>query len=172
MGILTVILMGLWTTSVNGALHKDYLTSPNQIVTKKSIKSKGIYEGYFEQYSPSAAQPYMKDIEGHVGYINHGKTIMALVPNKQYLKLQLKNLKKGTRLDLPVVKYRYSTVSINGYKQNVTKSHRGTVTVKTTKDYQTAQINVGYKIGFLSWFSLIISLLTWLWLLLEIIYKD
>jgi len=171
-GVLTVILLGLWVTSVDGALHKDYLTSPNQIVTKKSIKSKGIYEGYFEQYSPAAAQPYMKDIEGHFGYINHGKIIMALVPNKQYLKLQLNDVKKGTKLDLPVVKYRYSTVSINGQKQSVTKSHRGTITVKTKQDYQTAKINIGYKVGFLSWFSLIVSLLTWLWLLLEIIYKD
>jgi len=171
-GILSVVLMGLWTNSVNGALHKDYLTSANQIVTKKSINTKGIYEGYFEQYSPATAQPYMKDIEGHVGYLNQQKIPMQLVPNKQYLELKLNDLKKGTKIDLPVVKYCYSTVKINGQSVPVKKSHRGTITLQTTKNYQTARINVGYKVGFLSWFSLIVSLLTWLWVLLEIIYKD
>jgi len=171
-GILSLVLMGLWTSSVRNALHRDYLTDPGQIVTKTSIKTKGIYEGYFEQYSPAAAQPYMKDIEGHVGYLGQQKLTMELKPNGQYLRLRLNNVKKGTKIDLPVVKYRYSTVSINKQAQPLIKSHRGTITVQTDKNYQTAIINVGYKIGFLAWFSLLVSLLTWIWLLLEIIYKD
>lgn len=171
-GILTFVMLGLWVNSVNGALHKDYLTMPDQTIDTKNFKDKGIYEGYYEQYSPATAQPFMKDIEGHVGYIDDNQTQMLLRPNKQYLQIKIADLPKGTIVDLPVVKYRYSTVYINHQKQNTFQSKRGTVSIKTKQNYQTAKIDVGYRIGFLSWFSLIISLLTWVWLLLELIFKD
>lgn len=170
-GILGVVMLGLWTTSVNGALHKNYLTASDQVVNKTSITGKHIYEGYYEQYSPAKAQSYIKDIENHVGYLNTDKTVMVARPNNQYIQIKLTNLKAGTRVDLPIVKYRYSTVMINGKSQKLFSSKRGTVSFKTTQEYSKAKINVGYRTSTLAWVSLVVSALTWIWLLLELIFK-
>jgi len=171
-GTLGIVMLGLWVVSVNGALHQKYLTAPDQTVNAKIIQSKSLYEGYYEQYSPMASQPYMKDIEGHIGYINGQKTVINVKPNGRFLTVKLNGLKSGTTIDLPIIKYRNSSVAIDGQRVNLTKSFRGTVAIKVKQNYQYAKLNIGYHMGFLAWFSLIISLLTWLWLVLEIVFKE
>lgn len=171
-GILGIVMLGLWTNSVNGALHKNYLTSPNQTIKQSSIKSKQIYEGYYEQYSPASAQPHIKDIEAHVGYVDGQKITFAPSSKGKDIQVTIPNLQKNVRVDLPMIKYRYSTVMINHKPVKIQRSHRGTVSFKTTKNYSKAVIAVGYRISPLVWSSLIISLLTWIWLLLELIFKD
>lgn len=171
-GLLGIVLMGLWYVSVNNALKTKYLTLPNQIVTSKSINGKSIYKGYYEQYSPAKAQSAMKDIEGHQGYLNRKKTTMVPVSNGEYLDFKLGKVAQGTKIDLPIVSYKHSFVKVNGKKVDSHQSKRGTIQFKTTKNYRQLTVQAGYHTGVLAWFSLILSLLTWLWLLPEIIYKD
>ena len=171
-GILGIVMLGLWTNSVNGALHKNYLTSPNQTIKQSSIKSKQIYEGYYEQYSPASAQPHIKDIEAHVGYVDGQKITFAPSSKGKDIQVTIPNLQKNVQVDLPMIKYRYSTVMINHKTQKIQRSHRETVSFKTTKNYSKAVIAVGYRINPLVWSSLIISLLIWIWILLELIFKD
>lgn len=170
--ILGIIMLGLWYNSTNNALKTKYLTAHDQIVTEKSIAGKSIYEGYYEQYSPSTAQSYMKDIEGHVGLIDNQKVVFQPKTAGQLISFKLANVKQGTIIDLPIVKYRHSTAYLNGKPINVVKSKRGTIQIQTKRAYQHVTIKTGYRTGFLAWFSLALSALTWLWLLLELIYKE
>lgn len=170
--LLGVVLLGLWYVAVNNAFQTKYLTASNQIVTAKTMSKKSIYEGYYEQYSSATAQPHIKSIEGHIGYLDGQKLLMTPTPNGQYLKFKLDKVAQGTKIDLPIVKYKYSTVKANGKNMPNQKSPRGTVQFKANRAYRNLTIQVGYETSPLVWFSLILSLLTWLWLLLEIIYKD
>lgn len=171
-GLLAVVLVGMWTTSVNGALQRKFLTDPSQIVTEKTMLKHATNEGHYDEYAPAISKTHIKDIVEHVGFINQRKATLNLKPQGRYLQLTLLQVKKGTVIDVPMIKYRHSTVKINGQNVKAQRSDRGTIKFQTTKDYQKAKIDLGYRNGALVWISLIISLLTWLWLILEMVYKD
>ena len=170
--LLGAVLAALWYTSVNGALTGKVFTASDQVVTAKTINGKSIYEGYYEQYSPAKAQPYMKQIEGHIGCFNQERTVMTPISAGKYLEFKINFLTKGTEVDLPIVKYKHSLVKINGQVIKSISSDRGTVQFKADRNYQKAVIKVGYQTGILTWIAVILSLLTWIWLSLEIIFKD
>lgn len=171
-GFLAVVLVGMWTTSVNGALQRKFLTAPSQIVTEKTMLDHATNEGHYDEYAPAISKTHIKDIVEHVGFVDQKKTTLNLVPDGRYLQLNLLDVKKGTIVDVPMIKYRHSTVKINGQAVKALRSDRGTIQFKAPKNYSKAKIELGYHNGTLVWVSLIVSLLTWLWLILELVYKD
>ena len=68
--------------------------------------------------------------------------------------------KKAAAIDLPVIAYKHTTVSVNGQKRSFRRGSRGTVVVKLDRGHNT--ITAGYQPSPLFYLSIVISILTWL----------
>lgn len=86
--------------------------------------------------------------------------------NKMTYKLRVK---KQTDIDLPALRYKGSYAELNGKRTTLINSARGTIKVRTKKGINT--ITVGYSPSKLYYVGIIISVMTWISLLVLAFYR-
>lgn len=121
-------------------------------------------------YFPKAAQKYANNIVNQIGYVNGERKRISVndnEPNKLFIRLKLN--KRGNSI-LPIVAYRSTIISINGKNQYLSESKQGMVYLPHLRK-GINDITVGFNPGIVFYALIIISITTWLVLLLGVICK-
>lgn len=102
----------------------------------------------------------------HQAYLN-GKTLtLSPLIKANQITYQVKS-EKAADVDLPVIAYKHTTVSVNGQKNAFRRGSRGTVVVSLKRGQNT--ITIGYKASPVFYLSIVISILSWLALLIYLV---
>lgn len=102
----------------------------------------------------------------HQAYLN-GKTLtLSPLIKANQITYQVKS-EKAADVDLPVIAYKHTTVSVNGQKHAFRRGNRGTVVVGLKRGQNT--ITVGYKASPVFYLSIIFSIFSWLALLIYLV---
>lgn len=102
----------------------------------------------------------------HQAYLN-GKTLsLSPLIKANQITYQVKT-EKAADVDLPVIAYKHTTVSVNGQKHAFRRGNRGTVVVSLKRGQNT--ITAGYKASPVFYLSIVISILSWLVLLIYLV---
>lgn len=102
----------------------------------------------------------------HQAYLN-GKTLtLSPLIKANQITYQVKS-EKAADIDLPVIAYKHTTVSVNGQKHAFRRGSRGTVVVSLKRGQNT--ITAGYKASPVFYLSIVISILSWLALLIYLV---
>ncbi len=102
----------------------------------------------------------------HQAYLN-GKTLtLSPLIKANQITYQVKS-EKAADVDLPVIAYKHTTVSVNGQKHAFHRGNRGTVVVGLKRGQNT--ITVGYKASPVFYLSIVISIFSWLALLIYLV---
>lgn len=102
----------------------------------------------------------------HQAYLN-GKTLtLSPLIKANQITYQVKS-EKAADVDLPVIAYKHTTVSVNGQKHAFRRGSRGTVVVSIKRGQNT--ITAGYKASPIFYLSIVISILSWLVLLIYLV---
>lgn len=115
-------------------------------------------------YYPKASVNYENDIDNQIAILNGRKLAISSTgkPNKIQVKLQIK--KNDSNIDLPIVAYRRTYVTVNGEKANFRISKRGTVYLAHLSK-GINDIVVGFNPGTLFYITILLSILSWLGIL-------
>lgn len=102
----------------------------------------------------------------HQAYLN-GKTLtLSPLIKANQITYQVKS-EKAADVDLPVIAYKHTTVSVNGQKHAFRRGNRGTVVVGLKRGQNT--VTVGYKASPVFYLSIVISIFSWLALLIYLV---
>lgn len=102
----------------------------------------------------------------HQAYLN-GKTLtLSPLIKANQITYQVES-EKAADVDLPVIAYKHTTVSVNGQKHAFRRGNRGTVVVGLKRGQNT--ITAGYKASPVFYLSIVISILSWLALLIYLV---
>lgn len=166
------------TPILHSARHGQYRTLRSAtdtplIINNQTYNDQFSYGALYGEtdYMPKPAFYYSSSVLNRQILVN-GKVLKNHVnpqssPNS--LKYTVK-AQKGDKLDLPVLAYRNTQVSVNGRVVNFTHSQRGTVQLTASK--HSNNISVSYKPRFLFNLSRIVSLITLIMLLLIYVSSD
>jgi len=75
------------------------------------------------------------------------------------------NVKKGDKIDLPYIKYKYTQARIYGRRVSISPSKRGTVQLVAKHNYANLRINLSYGSRNLFTLATSLSVLMWIYLL-------
>ncbi len=102
----------------------------------------------------------------HQAYLS-GKTLtLSPLIKANQITYQVKS-EKAADVDLPVIAYKHTTVSVNGQKHAFRRGNRGTVVVGLKRGQNT--ITAGYKASPVFYLSIVISIFSWLALLIYLV---
>lgn len=102
----------------------------------------------------------------HQAYLN-GKTLtLSPLIKANQITYQVKS-EKAADVDLPVIAYKHTTVSVNGQKHAFRRGSRGAVVVGLKRGQNT--VTVGYKASPVFYLSIVISIISWLALLIYLV---
>ncbi|GHV97231.1 hypothetical protein lacNasYZ03_06980 [Lactobacillus nasalidis] len=118
-------------------------------------------------YYPAAAKKYRKQIARQVALLNKKKVKLQTKAGSNQLTYTIKS--KGGKLDLPVLSYQHTRISLNGQTVSYQVSQRGTVQIKLPKG--NSRIVVSYQPAKCYYYALAFCLLSWLTLAFYIYKK-
>lgn len=102
----------------------------------------------------------------HQAYLN-GKTLtLSPLIKANQITYQVKS-EKTADVDLPVIAYKHTIVSVNGQEHAFRRGNRGTVVVGLKRGQNT--VTVGYKASPIFYLSIVISIFSWLALLIYLV---
>ena len=102
----------------------------------------------------------------HQAYLNGKTLILSPLIKANQISYQVKS-EKAADVDLPVIAYKHTTVSVNGQKHAFRRGNRGTVVVGLKRGQNT--VTVGYKASPVFYLGIVISILSWLALLIYLV---
>lgn len=164
LGVLTVINGGLWMMSVNYGANGVLLASPKIYLDQKMIDDDAIPDTFLSQYVPVTGLQKVDSVISHQLFINDKMSVQVPTVKDHSNDFYVDNVKKGDKIDLPFVKYKYTKAKFNGQKVPITMSKRGFVEVTVPKTTKSATINLSYGNRTLFMWAEVLSILTWIYL--------
>jgi len=164
--ILAAILCGFWISSVHITQQQKMISKKTQIITSKKIKKRTVYEDYYEQYSPAAAGKFINSTIWHIGKIDKQKLTFDPQAKGESTVFKLGEMPKNTVVELPVIRYKNTELTINGKHAKISTSKNGTVRTKFNQKIKHPKLKVTYKLTNLTIFSAALSFVSWVFLLL------
>ncbi|KRK79183.1 hypothetical protein [Companilactobacillus nodensis] len=164
--ILAAILCGFWISSVHITQQQKMISKKTQIITSKKIKKRTVYEDYYEQYSPAAAGKFINSTIWHIGKIDKQKITFDPQAKGESTVFKLGEMPKNTVVELPVIRYKNTELTINGKHAKISTSKNGTVRTKFNQKIKHPKLKVTYKLTNLTIFSAALSFVSWVFLLL------
>jgi len=127
--LTAVVAGGLWYSSISNAYPGTLLSKSQLVIDSKMIDAGKIPDSYLEQYVPLSAQKNLNQVAKHVVSINGHES--AQIPRAAYNSnfFTFKHIKKGDKIDLPYIKYKYTQAQIDGRQVPISASKRGTVQI-------------------------------------------
>ncbi|WP_125568122.1 hypothetical protein [Companilactobacillus insicii] len=163
--ILAVILCGFWISSAHNSQQQPFLSKKSQIITSRKIKHKSFYEDYYEQYSPAAAGKFIKSTIWQTGKINGNEITFHPKTKGESIDFKLGEMQKNTILELPIIRYKNTHLTLNGKSVKISTSKNGTVKTKVPRKMKLLNYKMTYKTTNLTIFSAALSLVSWIFLL-------
>jgi len=160
--LLTVITGGLWMSSIASAYPKSLLSKSDLIITKKMIETNKIPDSYVDQYVPTKGTVDLPSIIQHKLIVDGAPTIQTPVEIDHGNDFYLYQVKKGDKIDLPYVRYKYTKAMIDGKEINVENSSRGSVQVIAPNSAESVTVHLSYGNRPLFAVATGLSVLTWL----------
>ncbi|GAQ01578.1 hypothetical protein NBRC111452_1390 [Companilactobacillus farciminis] len=165
LGVLTIINGGLWMQSVNYGASGEVLASPKSYISQKMINDNAIPDSYLTQYIPVVGLSKADTVIQHQLFVNDQQSIQIPAVKGHTNEFYLDNIKKGDKIDLPYVRYKYTKANFNGHKVSISLSKRGSVQVIAPKTAKKVVIQLSYGNRKLFAGAAILSALTWIYLL-------
>lgn len=158
--ILLLIIMP-WFSSIN-QLKSDSLSNSitNRVYTGSMKEYKADSAWYLDQYTPKKTMRYFKNLKNHIALINGRKEEINKVnsqPNEQIY--NIKSLKSGDNIDLPIALYKNLHVYQNGKEIKLLTSKRNTVAFKAVDG---GRIVVKYVPSLIDKLGVLLSFATWM----------
>ncbi|WP_413628136.1 hypothetical protein R4B61_02855 [Fructilactobacillus vespulae] len=161
-------------SKLNSTSSEEYLKKPegNKVPNLSYTKlDKNNYNDLFyyqvsngeRDYYPQKSFDNSESIINNISYLN-GKSTKITPKYKDNKIIYRIKLKGDTVVDLPTIVYKNTYVRINHKKANFEDSSRGTVFVNLNKGLYN--IEVGYKPPIIYFIGILISVLTWIYILL------
>lgn len=121
-------------------------------------------------YFPNASFINQASILNHIAYIHKKKEVIfpASTSRANIITYNI-NLRHSSNLDLPIIIFKHSTLKVDNRNWAYQVSKRGTLKIHLTKGKHT--IAVSYAPPTIYYFFTVVSLLTWITLLLLYIFK-
>lgn len=166
--VVTIVTGGLWMVSIRLALDSPSIPSPKLIITQKMINENLIPDTYLTQYIPKKSLAKFDTVSQHQVFVNGEQSVQvpAVVGNGN--DFYFENVKKGSIIDLPYVRYKYTKAFVNGKSVPVWNSQRGSVELRVPENTKHLTIHLTYQNRKLFGLALIISIATWIYLLVPI----
>lgn len=166
--ILLLIIMP-WFSSIN-QLKSDPLSNSttNRVYTGSMKEYKVDSAWYLDQYTPKKSMRYFKDLKNHIALINGRKKKIHKItsqPNEQIY--NIRNLKSGDYIDLPIALYKNLHVYQNGKEIKLMTGKRNTITFKAVS---SGKIVVKYVPSLIDKLGVLLSFVTWLVALIYVAY--
>ncbi|WP_201306972.1 hypothetical protein [Companilactobacillus farciminis] len=165
LSVLTIINGGLWMQSVNYGASGEVLASPKSYISQKMINDNAIPDSYLTQYIPVVGLSKADTVIQHQLFVNDQQSIQIPAVKGHTNEFYLDNIKKGDKVDLPYVRYKYTKANFNGHKVSISLSKRGSVQVIAPKTAKKVVIQLSYGNRKLFAGAAILSALTWIYLL-------
>jgi hypothetical protein len=157
-----VIMGGLWASSILNTTEHSLVSKKEFVISNEMIKKNAIPETYLNQYVPARTQKYLPDILNHEVKINGHESFQSPRVIGFANEFKLGNIKKGDRIDLPYIDYKYTRAFLNGRKLNIIKNDKGIVEFESPVSTNYAKIDLTYdsKMSVSLYLISIFSLLT------------
>lgn len=166
MALLTAMIAGgCWYSSIASAYPNSLLSKSELIINSKMIAADKVPDSYLEQYVPSIGQKDIDQVKKHVIKINVHESAQIPRTNHNGNFFTLKNVKKGDKIDLPYIKYKYTQARIYGRRVSISPSKRGTVQLVAKHNYANLRINLSYGSRNIFTLATSLSVLMWIYLL-------
>lgn len=164
LSILVIFNGAMWGSSIINGAKGVLLASPKLYITQKMINEGRVPSTNLPQYIPDAMLPNLESILAHQVLINDKMSVQVPTVKDHSNDFYVDNVKKGDKIDLPFVKYKYTKAKFNGQKVPITMSKRGFVEVTVPKTTKSATINLSYGNRTLFMWAEVLSILTWIYL--------
>lgn len=161
LGVVTVITGGLWLTTIDLTAKTSLVSSAKLVIDQKRINEGNIPDTYLAQYVPVTGQKELDSVVQHQVFLNGKVSNQAPLPVDKGSNFTFTDIKKGDKLDLPFVRYKYTKASLNGKSVPITLSKRGSVMIKAPKDYDRLTIHLTYGNRKLFGFAMIVTIISW-----------
>ena len=163
--LLAIILCSFWVSSANIAKNQEYINNQYRTLTERQVKTDNFYEDYYEQYSPKAAGKNIKSTAWNIGQINNDPVVFHPQTKGDSIVIHIGEQPKNSKIELPIIRYKNTRVSLNNKKIEFTTSKNGTVQVNTKHKMKHLTFKVTYHKDNLILFSAALSIVFWVYLL-------
>lgn len=159
-----------WLGSFLTAIKGEMLSDPKQVISQSMIQKNQIPESLPNQYvyQPKETVKYLYSVLDHQIFINRKVVRKTPKADRGTNVINLDKLKKNEVINLPMIRYRFSNVSVNGKTVHFWKSARGTIEFKIKQQSKNNRIVVSYGSRKLNISLLILTVFGWLFIVLDI----
>ncbi|MFH5811247.1 hypothetical protein [Companilactobacillus sp. FL22-1] len=168
--ILGIVMLVTWLGSFLTAIKGEMLSDPKQVISQSMIQKNQIPESLPNQYvyQPKETVKYLYSVLDHQIFINRKVVRKTPKADRGTNVINLDKLKKNEVINLPMIRYRFSNVSVNGKTVHFWKSARGTIEFKIKQQSKNNRIVVSYGSRKLNISLLILTVFGWLFIVLDI----
>ncbi|MFC6176646.1 hypothetical protein ACFQAV_07320 [Companilactobacillus huachuanensis] len=138
------LMLGIWVGSFRAATINTMISDRHGMIDSKMIKEDRIPDSYLNQYVPKETLNYLDSVTKHQMYINN--KVITAVPRDNHgtSVVKVKKLRQGDDVNLPMIRYRLSHVSVNGNPVPFWKSTRGTIEFKVKQSGYKNRVVISY----------------------------
>lgn len=142
-----ILMMVIWFGSFKSATIHTMISDPHGVIDTAMIDEDRIPDSYLNQYVPKETLNYLSSVTEHQMYIND--KVVKAVPrdNRDTAVLKINKLQKGDDINLPIIRYRLTRVSVNGRPVPFWTSTRGTIEFKVKQSSRNNRVVVSYGSG-------------------------
>lgn len=165
LGIFIVVNSGMWMMSMSSSVKGNLLSQRTQVISNKMIDDGMVPDSYLEQYVPSNSQKKLSSIEQHLVVVNNKGTNIKPITTIEGNEFVLNNIKKDSIVELPVIYYKDTVAKVNGKTISINRSKSDGISFKSNRSYKKALITTNYQNKRLYTLIVLISLVTWIYLI-------
>ena len=142
-----ILMMVIWFGSFKSATNHTMISDPHGVIDTAMIDEDRIPDSYLNQYVPKETLNYLSSVTEHQMYIND--KVVKAVPrdNRDTAVLKINKLQKGDDINLPIIRYRLTRVSVNRRPVPFWTSTRGTIEFKVKQSSRNNRVVVSYGSG-------------------------
>lgn len=139
-----VLMFGIWFGSFKMATTNSMISDPKGMIDSSMIKEDRIPDSYLNQYVPKETLNYLSSVTEHQMYVNE-KVITAYPrDDRDTGVMNIENLRQGDDVNLPVIRYRLTRVTVNGQSVPFWTSTRGTIEFHAKQNSRHNRIVISY----------------------------
>lgn len=142
--ILTALMFGLWFNSFKLATDHTLISDNHASIDTAMIRNNKVPDPYVYQYVPQKAEKSLLTVKQHQMFV--GNKEQSVIPEnvKGNSLIYANNVKKGQRVDLPIIKYKLTHVYVDNEPVAVYSGRRGTANFVAKHSQRKCHILITY----------------------------
>lgn len=173
-GSLASVIGG--NTTGNNIPPLTQISRGNEVIPNPTLLNNSNYRYQFSymvkfgetDYFPKKSLPYSTDITNNISTVNGKKRLYTKITSPNKISYTF-NLEKASTVDLPIIRYTHTTLTVNNRNQSILNSKRGTVKAYLQPGYN--KVTISYQPSLSYYISLILSITSFSILILVVLYK-